>query len=125
MSPHASGSDSTVSQTPTVHSPSTPAEPTSQPSQLLASLSPRFSFLPSLQGCSRWSSSKAAGSPATEAYISHPPTPSCQDSSFTGVYIAGTRTTENAAGSHFQHPILFDRHALGQVPWLIHIRTPQ
>ena len=41
------------------------------------------------------SSSKAAGSEATEAYASHPPTPSCQDSSFTGGYVERRRTTEN------------------------------
>src|ERR1044072_3145963 len=46
--------------------PSTGTEPASRLSQLPALLSPPFSFLPSLQGCSKWSSSKAAGSPATE-----------------------------------------------------------
>ena len=44
------------------------------------------------------SSSKAAGCEATEAYVSHPPTPSCQDSSFTGGYVARRRTLENEVG---------------------------
>src|SRR5688572_17850156 len=70
-------------------------------------------------------SSKAAGSPAAEAYLLG--------------YIAGRWTTENEAGSHFQHafspptpacsgarlPRLFHRHALGKIPRLIHIRPPQ
>jgi hypothetical protein len=37
-------------------------------------------------------------------FFFHPPTPSCQDSSITGGYVAGRRATEKDAGGHFQHP---------------------
>ncbi len=45
----------------------------------------------------RFVPSKAAGRSATEAYFSHPPTPSCQDSSVTSGYVARRRATENDA----------------------------